>query len=96
MVIYEADVSGSKYTNQQTAIHTVDDAIRTLDTDRDNFVLLPADAARYMTVAGRVVKQTYPRLFHTICKAHDLHNGSCTNPLVMEFSRSISGLETHF
>ena len=53
-----------------------DDAIRTLQTDRDNFVLLLTDAARYMTAAGRVVKQTYPRLFHITCVAHGLHNAA--------------------
>ena len=41
--------------NQQTVIHAVDDAIRTLDKDRDNFVLLLTDAARHSTVAGHVV-----------------------------------------
>ena len=51
-----------------------DDAIRTLQTDRDNFVLLLTDAARYMTAAGRAVKQTYPRLFHITCVPHGLHN----------------------
>ena len=62
--------------NQQSVIHAVDDAIRTLETDRDNFVLLLTDAARYMTAAGRVVKQTYPRLFHITCVAHGLHNAA--------------------
>ena len=62
--------------NQQTVIQAVDDAIRTLQTDRDNFVLLLTGAARYMTAAGRVVKQTYPRLFHITCAAHGLHNAA--------------------
>ena len=62
--------------NQQTVIHAVDDAIRTLDTDRENFVLLLTDAARYMTTAGRFVKQTYPRLFHITCVAHSLHTAA--------------------
>ena len=54
----------------------VDDAIRTLQTDRNNFVLLLADAARYMTVAGRVIKQTYPKLFHITGVVHGLHNAA--------------------
>ena len=62
--------------NQQTVIHAVDDAIRTLQTKRDDFVLLLTDAARYMTAAGRVVKQTYTRLFHITCVAHALHNAA--------------------
>ena len=57
--------------NQQTVIHAVDDAIRTLDTDRDNFVLLLTDAATYMTAAGRVVKQISEALSYT-CVAHGL------------------------
>ena len=62
--------------NQQTVIHAVEDAIHTLQTDRDNFVLLLTDAARYITAAGRVVKQTYPRFFHIIYVAHGLHNAA--------------------
>ena len=60
--------------NQQTVIHAVDNAVRTLQTDRFNFVLLLTDAARCMTAAGRVVKQTYPRLFHITSVDHGLHN----------------------
>ena len=54
----------------------VDDAIRTLQTDRVNFVLLLTDAARFMTAAGRVVKQTYPRLFRITSVAHGLRNAA--------------------
>ena len=62
--------------NQQTVVHAVDDAIRTLQTDRVNFVLLLTDAARCMTATGRVVKQTYPRLFHITSVAHGLRNAA--------------------
>ena len=62
--------------NQQTVVHAVDDAIRTLQTDRNSFVLLLTDAAKYMTAAGRVVKQTYPKLFHITCVAHGLLNAT--------------------
>ena len=62
--------------NQQTVIHAVDDAVRTLQTDRDNFGLLLTDAARCMTAEGHVVKQTYPRLFHIISMDHGLHNAA--------------------
>ena len=62
--------------NQQTVIHAVDGAICTLQTDKDNFVLLLTDAVRYMTAAGRVVKQTYRRLFRITCMVHDLHNAA--------------------
>ena len=62
--------------NQQTVVHAIDDAIRTLQTDRNNFVLLLTDAARYMTAAGRVVKKTYPKHFHITCVAHGSHNAA--------------------
>ena len=60
--------------NQQTVVHAIDDTICTLQTDRVNFVILLTDAARYMTAAGHVVKQMYPRLFHITYVAHGLHN----------------------
>ena len=62
--------------NQQTVVHAVDDAIRTLQAHRNNSVLFLTDAARYMTAAGRVVKQTYPKLFHITCVAHGFHNAA--------------------
>ena len=62
--------------NQHTVIHAVDDAIRTLDTDRDNFVFLLTYVARYMTAAGRVVNQIYPRLFHITCVARGSQNAA--------------------
>ena len=62
--------------NQQTVVHAVNDAIHTLQTDRDNFVLLLTNTARYITAAGRVVKQMYARLFHITCMAHGLHNAA--------------------
>ena len=60
--------------NSQTVIHAVDDAIKTLQSDRSNFVLLLSDAVRYMTAAGCLLKKIYPRLFHVTCTAHLLHN----------------------
>ena len=54
--------------NQQTI--AVDDAIRTLQANRNNFVLLLTDAARYMTAAGHFVKGIHPKLFHFTCTAH--------------------------
>ena len=60
--------------NQQTIAHAVDDAIRTLQANRNNFVLLLTDAARCMTAAGRLVKGIYPKLFHITCTTHALHN----------------------
>ena len=62
--------------NQRTVIRAIDDAIRTLQTEKDDFVLLLTDAARYVIAAGRVAKQRYPRLFHITCVAHGLHNAA--------------------
>ena len=62
--------------NQQSVVHAVDDAICTLQTDRNKFVLLLTDAARYMTAAGCVVKQTYPKPFHITCVIHGSHNAA--------------------
>ena len=52
----------------------VDDAIRELSIQRSNFLLLISDAARYMTLAGSVLKSLNPNLFHVTCAAHLLHN----------------------
>ena len=70
--------------NSQTIIHAVDDAIKMLQSDRSNFVLLLSDAARCMTAAGRLLKQIYPRLLHVTCAAHLLHN--CTKKVRAHFS----------
>ena len=60
--------------NQLTIVHAVDDTIRTLQANQNNFVLLLTDAASYMTAARRLVKGIYPKLFHITCTAHALHN----------------------
>ena len=62
--------------NQQTVVNAVDDAVCILQTNRVNFVLLLTDAAKCMTAAGRVVKQTYPRLFDITSVAHSLRNAA--------------------
>ena len=46
--------------NSQAVIHAVDDAIKTLQSDQSNFVLLLSDTVRYMTAAGRHLKHIYP------------------------------------
>lgn len=52
----------------------VDDAVRSLGTNRNSFCLLLSDAARYMVAAGTILKSLYPKLFHVTCIAHLLHN----------------------
>ena len=53
---------------------TVDDILRQLGTKRENFALLLTDAVRYMSLAGRALKELYPTLIHATCIAHLLHN----------------------
>ena len=45
-------------------LHTVDDVFRKLGTKRENFALLLTDAARYMSLAGKTLKELYPTLMH--------------------------------
>ena len=60
--------------NQQVVTVKIDDALKKLDIQRHNFVLLLSDAARYMTACTAALKLLYPRLFHVTCMAHLLHN----------------------
>ena len=52
----------------------MDDILRQLEIKCENFSLLLADAARYMSLAGKTVKELYPSLMHVTCVAHLLHN----------------------
>jgi len=58
----------------QYVVHLVDDVLKSLDVDRNDFALLLSDAARYMTAAGNVLKVLYPHLLHVTCITHLLHN----------------------
>ena len=55
-------------------LHTVNDALRQLEIKRENFSLFLSDAARYMSLAGKTLKEFYPSLMHVTCVAHLLHN----------------------
>ena len=55
-------------------LHTVDDILRQLETKRENFALLLTDVARYMSLAGKTLKEFYPFLMHVTCVAHLLYN----------------------
>ena len=55
-------------------LHTVDDILRQRETKRENFSLFLTDAARYMSLAGKTLKESYPSLMHVTCVAHLLHN----------------------
>ena len=65
--------SGSNV-NSSIILHTVDDILRQLEIKRENFSLFLTDAARYMSLAGKTLKELYPSLTHVICVVHLLHN----------------------
>ena len=60
--------------NSSIILHTVDDILQQLEIKRENFLLFLTDAARYMSLAGKIVKELYPSLMHVTCVAHLLHN----------------------
>ena len=72
--------SGSNV-NSSIILHTVDDILRQFETKRKNFALLLTDAARYISLAGKILKKLYPFLMHVTCVAHLLHN--CAMRLVL-------------
>ena len=52
----------------------MDDILRQLEIKRDNFSLFLTDAARYMSLAGKTLKELYPSFMHVTCVVHLLHN----------------------
>ena len=62
--------------NSSIILHTVDDILRQLEIKRQNFLLFLTDAARYMSLAGKTLKELYPSLMQVTWVAHLLHN--CT------------------
>ena len=71
---YVLECSVVEVVNQQVITAAIDDALKKLDIQRRNFVLLLSDAARYMTASTAALKILYPRLFHVTCMAHLVHN----------------------
>ena len=67
-------LESSSNVNSSIILHTVDDVLRQLGTKRENFALLLTDAAGYMSLAGKKLKELYPTLMHVTCIAHLLHN----------------------
>ena len=65
--------SGSNV-NSSIILHTVDDILRQLEIKRENFLLFLTDAARYMSLAKKTLKEFYPSLMHVTCVARLLHN----------------------
>ena len=60
--------------NSSIILHTVDDILRQLEIKRESFSLFLTDAARYMSSAGKTLKELYFSLMHVTCVAHLLHN----------------------
>ena len=60
--------------NSSIILHTVDDILRRLEIKRENFSLFLTDAAQYMSLAGKTLKELFPSLMHVTCVAHLLHN----------------------
>ena len=65
--------SGSNV-NSSITLHTVDDILRQLEIKREYFSLFSTDAARYMFLVGKTLKELHPSLMHVTCVAHLLHN----------------------
>ena len=60
-------LDSSSNVNSSIILHTLDDVLRKLGTKRENFALLLTDAARYMSLAGKTLKELYPTLMHVTC-----------------------------
>ena len=60
--------------NSSIILHTVDDILRQLEIKGEKFLLFLTDAARYMSLAGKTLKELYSSLMHVTCVAHLLHN----------------------
>ena len=67
-VILESSIDSSK------VCQIVDDVVKLYSIERNNFHLLISDAAPYMIKAGKQLKIFYPKLFHTTCLSHLVHN----------------------
>ena len=61
---------------ETAALFTVDEHIATTWRQMRKFSLLLTDAARYMSLVGRALKELYPSLMYFSCIAHVPHN--CT------------------
>ena len=62
--------------NADSIVLAIDDAVRSLGTNRNSFGLLLPDTARYLVGGGRRHKSKIlvPKLLHVTCIAHLLHN----------------------
>ena len=65
--------SGSNV-NSSIILHTVNNILRQLEIKHENFLLFLSDAARYMSLAGKALKELYLSLMHINYVAHLLLN----------------------
>ena len=61
----------------------MDDILRQLEIKRQSFLLFFTDAARYMSLAGKILKELYPSLMHVNCVVHLLYY--CAKPVRAHF-----------
>ncbi len=71
---YFVDCSVVQSVNQAVIAAKVDDTLRNLGVQRNNFLLLLSDAASYMTACTEALQTLYPHFFHWTCTAHLLYN----------------------
>ena len=64
----------SQSVNSNIVTREIDNAVHSLGVVRENFCFLLTDGARYMTAAGVLLKNLYPRIFQVTCMAYLLHN----------------------
>ena len=64
----------SSNVNSSIILHAVDDILQQLEIKRDNFSFFLPDAARYMSLAGKTLKELSPSLMHVTYVALLLHN----------------------
>ena len=60
--------------NANTVSIEIDEFLKNFEVNRNNFLLLISDAARYMTSAGSILKSLYPNLNRVTCVSHLMHN----------------------
>ena len=71
--------------NSSTITHIIDDVIKFYEINRDNFVLLISDSARYMVSCYNALSIFYPNLIHITCLLHLIHN--CILNIKLKFNR---------
>ena len=77
-------LDGGSNVNSSIILHTVDDILRQIEIKCENFSLFLTDAARYMSLAGKTLKELYPSLMHVTCIAHYYITALCVCVLILK------------